>query len=173
MSIFIDLGLVLGHHDVSVYGRRLAPASHWSKGLAPSFLFACSMLWLSGWIRLWCYRTLGRMFTYEVTLRDGHVLVTWGPYAYVRHPSYTGVVFGVLGTLLLHFGPGSWFYDGGWLETRGGLAYAGFWVGMEAYVLMCIMTRVPKEDGLLKSQFKEEWTAWAVKVPYRVVPGLY
>ena len=41
--------------------------------------------------------TLGRFFTYDVTIQPGHRVVTSGPYRWVRHPSYTGGLLGLLG----------------------------------------------------------------------------
>ncbi|THH09142.1 hypothetical protein EW146_g8772 [Bondarzewia mesenterica] len=177
-SISIDIQRALAQHNTSPFAERAGFGSMHDQtvhtyGPTLLFLVGWAALVLSGALRLWCYLTLGRMFTYEVTIREGHELVTRGPYAYVRHPSYAGVAFGVLGTLLLHFGPGSWFYDGGWFGTRSGLLYSVFWACMEAYVLISIMMRCPKEDELLMDQFRDEWKAWAEKVPYRICPGIF
>jgi protein-S-isoprenylcysteine O-methyltransferase Ste14 len=127
----------------------------------------------SGALRLICYKTLGSLFTFELTLRSNHRLVTGGPYSFVRHPSYTGVVLGVLGTLLVHFGPGSWWARSGWLGSPTGLLYALCWLAMETYVLSSIVARTPTEDALLRKQFGAEWDAWAAKVPYRIIPGVF
>ncbi|THH04358.1 hypothetical protein EW146_g10201 [Bondarzewia mesenterica] len=35
-------------------------------------------------LRKWCYDTLGRLFTFEISIMPGHELVTSGPYAWVR-----------------------------------------------------------------------------------------
>ena len=43
-----------------------------------------------GLLRLWCYQTLGRFFTWDLAVRKDHKLVTIGPYSIVRHPSYLG-----------------------------------------------------------------------------------
>ncbi|KAG2126910.1 hypothetical protein DEU56DRAFT_959007, partial [Suillus clintonianus] len=56
-------------------------------------------------IRLWCFRTLGRFFTFELGVRKGHKLVTTGPYAVVRHQSYAGAALLSIGLFILH---GSW-----------------------------------------------------------------
>ncbi|OBZ67534.1 hypothetical protein A0H81_12475 [Grifola frondosa] len=58
------------------------------------FVLGCMLGALGGFIRIQCYRTLGRFFTYELTLRNNHRLVTSGPYAVVRHPSYIGLIVG-------------------------------------------------------------------------------
>jgi len=141
--------------------------------LPPTFVLGCLMTAASGALRLACYKTLGSLFTFELTLRSDHRLVTGGPYGFVRHPSYSGVVLGVLGTLLVHFGPGSWWAEAGWLGTLAGRVYAVCWCAMEAYVLSSIMARAPTEDALLKKQFGAKWDEWAARVPYRVIPGVF
>ena len=39
---------------------------------------------LGATLRLSCYRTLGKLFTYEVVVQKKHMLVTSGPYSIVR-----------------------------------------------------------------------------------------
>lgn len=41
-------------------------------------------------LRIWSILTLGRLFTFMVTIQDNHQLVDRGPYRILRHPSYTG-----------------------------------------------------------------------------------
>lgn len=45
---------------------------------------------------------MGSMFTFEMSIRKNHELVTSGPYAIVRHPGYTSVMLVVIGMLLVH-----------------------------------------------------------------------
>jgi protein-S-isoprenylcysteine O-methyltransferase Ste14 len=49
---------------------------------------------------IWARMALGRNWGMPMTLRENPELVTGGPYALVRHPIYTGVSFGLLGTAL-------------------------------------------------------------------------
>ena len=55
-----------------------------------------------GYIRWACYSALGRLFTFEMSIRDDHRLVTDGPYAWVRHPGYTGVLSTFIGLGIWH-----------------------------------------------------------------------
>jgi protein-S-isoprenylcysteine O-methyltransferase Ste14 len=51
---------------------------------------------------MWARLTLGRHWGMPMTLRERPELVTAGPYAYVRHPIYTGVAALLLGTTLVY-----------------------------------------------------------------------
>jgi protein-S-isoprenylcysteine O-methyltransferase Ste14 len=42
--------------------------------------------------RAWSMRTLGRFFTFQLGVSNGQHIVQTGPYRFVRHPSYTGIV---------------------------------------------------------------------------------
>jgi protein-S-isoprenylcysteine O-methyltransferase Ste14 len=44
------------------------------------------------WFRSWSYLTLGKFFTMHLETQSNHALITSGPYAYVRHPSYLGAL---------------------------------------------------------------------------------
>jgi protein-S-isoprenylcysteine O-methyltransferase Ste14 len=54
---------------------------------------------------VWARRHIGRNWSATVTLKQDHELVTSGPYAFVRHPIYTGLLFGFLGSA---FALGQW-----------------------------------------------------------------
>ncbi|KAI0065839.1 hypothetical protein BV25DRAFT_1913273 [Artomyces pyxidatus] len=173
-GVFAEIAsLLLASYTPALAANFLTHAPTPAPGLTPLFLLGWLATLLSGLLRLWCYHALGPLFTFEITLRAGHRLVTAGPYAYVRHPSYAGIVLGVAGTLLLHLGPGSWAHAAGWPRSLGGCAYAAGWGAAEAYVLLSILLRAPQEDALLRAQFGAEWDAWAARVPYRVVPGVF
>ncbi len=46
---------------------------------------------------VWARRHLGTNWSQSVTVKEGHELITSGPYALVRHPIYTGLLLGFLG----------------------------------------------------------------------------
>jgi len=47
--------------------------------------------------RIWSVVTLGRYFTVQVQVQDDQKVVDTGPYRYLRHPSYTGLLTTSLG----------------------------------------------------------------------------
>jgi len=49
---------------------------------------------------VWARRHIGRNWSAIVTLKQDHELVTSGPYALVRHPIYTGLLFAFLGSAI-------------------------------------------------------------------------
>jgi protein-S-isoprenylcysteine O-methyltransferase len=48
-------------------------------------------------IRWWAILTLGRFFSVDVALQEHHQIVQNGPYRWVRHPAYTGLLVIFLG----------------------------------------------------------------------------
>lgn len=156
--------------------------------LAPFILGTCLIIG-GAILRQWCFKTMGNMFTYEVVLMKEHKLVTSGPYAYVRHPSYTGVAMIYAGLAIWQISPGSWVRASGVLDIAIGKACLGFVLASMAifserslpmYTLSLILhtavgsiTRMPKEDNLLRARFGRQWDEWAKNVPYRLVPYVY
>jgi protein-S-isoprenylcysteine O-methyltransferase Ste14 len=48
-------------------------------------------------IRQWSVALLGELFTVDVRVHPGQVVVQRGPYRWVRHPSYTGMIMTFVG----------------------------------------------------------------------------
>ena len=51
---------------------------------------------------LWARFTLGANWSGAVTFKQDHELITSGPYAFVRHPIYTGMLLMLLGTAIIN-----------------------------------------------------------------------
>lgn len=47
---------------------------------------------------VWARRHLGRNWGIPMSLKEGHELITTGPYRYLRHPIYTGILLAMLGS---------------------------------------------------------------------------
>jgi protein-S-isoprenylcysteine O-methyltransferase Ste14 len=56
---------------------------------------------------IWARLALGSNWGMPMTVRENPELVTGGPYAFARHPIYTGVIFALVGSALV-MGP-AWF----------------------------------------------------------------
>jgi len=50
---------------------------------------------------IWARVHLGKNWGMPMSLREGHALVTSGPYRLVRHPIYTGAIAAMLGSALV------------------------------------------------------------------------
>ncbi len=49
---------------------------------------------------VWARRRLGRNWSGTVTVKEDHELIRTGPYRWVRHPIYTGILLGFFGTAI-------------------------------------------------------------------------
>jgi protein-S-isoprenylcysteine O-methyltransferase Ste14 len=73
-----------------------------------SFLVASAIALFSAYTRYICYKTLGRLFTYEVSILPNHKLITSGPYAIVRHPSYVSAAIYTFALAAVFVSPGTY-----------------------------------------------------------------
>ena len=122
-------------------------------------------------IRVWCYRVLGHMFTYEVSLRPTHSLVKCAPYSIVRHPSYTGVFLHFTGIAILHFSPGGWNRECGIMQTASG-PWISLWLILSAYTFVSVWRRGDIEDAILREKFGSEWEQYRLDVPFKFIPWM-
>ena len=103
-------------------------------------------------MRLWPVFVLGRRFSGLVAIQPGHELVTDGPYRYVRHPSYLGMMLALAGWALV-------------FRSAVGLAAT-------ALGLLVLATRIEAEEALLASQFGEPYEEYRRRT-WRLLPGVY
>ena len=100
---------------------------------------------------IWARVSLGRNWSGNVVLKQGHELVSTGPYAFVRHPIYTGLLVALTGTAL---------YDGRWRALLGLVLFAiGFWL------------KARSEEDLLEREFGEEYHSYRARTPM-LIPSL-
>ena len=137
-----------------------------------TFLLGTLLCATGGIMRIFCYRALGRHFTFELSLRKDHKLVTDGPYSIVRHPSYTALIMVTIGTLLCLTSTGSWLSESGIMGTLIGRLLIVAWAAEVAWIPIVMIIRVGTEDEILRSEFKDEWLAWSRRTPYKLIPGL-
>lgn len=60
-------------------------------------VFGLVLMWLGIALRQWAVSVLGRFFTVVVRVALDQTVVETGPYRWVRHPSYTGLLLTLLG----------------------------------------------------------------------------
>jgi methyltransferase len=77
---------------------RPAPSS-WALGLGAG-VFACGKT-----LKWWAIATLGPCWTFRVLVIPGMPLARTGPYRYVRHPNYVGVLGELVGVALMAGAP--------------------------------------------------------------------
>ena len=145
--------------------------------LSPVFLAGICLAITGALFRLYCFRVLGQFFTFELSVRSDHKLVTSGPYSIVRHPSYTGGLCMQLGHVLAIFDRNSWLVASSGLFPHDEVSLTQvLWclrVLATSVPLMIITTRLNNEDAMLEKAFGKEWRVWGKKVPYKLVPGVY
>jgi protein-S-isoprenylcysteine O-methyltransferase Ste14 len=104
-------------------------------------------------IRAWTRMTLGGMYSGYLRVTVGHVLVTDGPYLFVRHPGYTGFVIMAIGLCIGY-------------ASLIGLAV------ISVLLLPGLAYRMQVEERLLSEQFGDEYRAYAQKLK-KIIPGLW
>ena len=94
---------------------------------------------------VWARVHLGRNWSGTVTLKEEHELVRSGPYAYVRHPIYTGLLVALLGSAIACG------------EVR---ALIGFIVVAAAFV-----RKLRIEERLMRASFPGQYRDYCARVP--------
>ena len=121
-------------------------------------------------LRIVSFQTLGRFFTYQLSILPDHKLVTHGLYSYVRHPSYTAILSMFAGVLLTVTAPGSVLYDSLGVEsTERLMILLALAIAYGTYVFA---HRASVEDQVLRKEFGREWEEWARVVRYKFIPGV-
>ncbi|KAH9940280.1 hypothetical protein B0H21DRAFT_710914 [Amylocystis lapponica] len=129
-------------------------------------------------VRLTCFRELGTLFTFELSISPAHTLITSGPYRAVRHPSYTGIYLTLLGASAVALAPGAWFRECALGAHSPGVALVAwavlaFWSTKVWYALRSTNRRLNTEDTELRRVFGKTWETYAARVRWRLLPGVY
>ncbi|MDB5985868.1 MAG: hypothetical protein JWR16_921 [Nevskia sp.] len=95
-------------------------------------------------IAVWARRYLGRNWSGTVTIKVDHELIIGGPYAYVRHPIYSGLLLGFVGTAIAR----------------------GEWSGVLAVALttLAFWWKLRLEERGMRSQFGEAYQLYSQRV---------
>jgi protein-S-isoprenylcysteine O-methyltransferase Ste14 len=121
----------------------------WPTGYWPFWLGAA--LTVAGLLfAVWAREHLGRNWSRSVTIKQGHELITTGPYAVVRHPIYTGILGGFLGMAIAIS------------QVRGFIAFV--------LIFLVFWVKFRMEEEWMRSQFGETYATYAQQtaalVPY-------
>ena len=82
----------------------------------------------------------------------GHYVVTGGPYRYVRHPGYSGVIL---------------------VSIALPLVFGSLWALIPSLIGDCVLVvRTVLEDNTLKKEL-EGYEDYAGRVPFRLIPGIW
>lgn len=111
------------------------------------------LMWLGIALRQWAVWTLGRFFTVVVRVSDDQTVVDRGPYQWVRHPSYTGLLFTLFGLGLV----------------------LGSWLSVAALVILPtigLVVRIRVEEQALLAALGEPYRAYADR-RRRLLPGIW
>src|SRR6185437_1630201 len=123
---------------------QLWPAGFWPFWLGAAVTVAGLLF------AIWARVHLGRNWSSSVTIKEGHELITSGPYAMARHPIYTGILTGFLGTVIALS------------QMRGLIAFV--------LIFLVLWLKLRREEQWMRSQFGETYAAYAHKtaslVPY-------
>lgn len=103
-------------------------------------------------LQAWSTVTLGKWFSPRIAIQPEHQLIQTGPYAWIRHPFYTGLLACLIGFP----------------------AAFGSWVGLPvaAAALGVVLYRVRVEERLLAEAFGEEFAALETRTK-ALVPFVY
>lgn len=103
-------------------------------------------------IAVWARIYLGRYWSGNITLKEGHKVITTGPYRLVRHPIYTGLLLAAIGSALC-----AGTVDG--------------YVGVELIVLAFVV-KLHREERMLTAELGDEYRQYMQNVRSAIVPWL-
>ena len=117
--------------------------------VTPTALAAAALCLIGLAFAVWARVTLGRNWSGVVTLKEGHELVERGPYRFVRHPIYTGILTMFFATAIAQG------HLSGFVGTL--LMFASFWI------------KLRDEEKLMLQQFPQQYRAYQQRVK-RIIP---
>jgi protein-S-isoprenylcysteine O-methyltransferase Ste14 len=100
---------------------------------------------------IWARRHLGRNWGMPMSLKEGHELVTSGPYAMVRHPIYTGLLTALIGSMF---------------------AGRAFWMVLFCFCCPLYLIAARVEDRLMSQQFPNEYPEYKSRTKF-LIPYLF
>jgi len=136
-----------------LFGPGFPRLDRWFPRLDPMLAGVGLLLIMVGMaLRIAAGRALGKWWSLRVEIQPEHALVQTGPYRFVRHPAYLGMLIVCLGLPI---------------------AFQSVWAAvlMALAVWPAVGYRVQVEDALLERHFGDEYRKYARRTP-RLIPGL-
>jgi protein-S-isoprenylcysteine O-methyltransferase Ste14 len=131
--------LAAPHVPIAVLNDRFVPLTLWPVRLGAALTVAGVAFAI--WARMW----IAGNWSSDVTLKRDHELIVDGPYSFVRHPIYTGILLGLIGTALA---------VGEWRALLGvAIAAGAYW------------RKLTIEESVMRRQFGEAYARYAERVP--------
>jgi protein-S-isoprenylcysteine O-methyltransferase Ste14 len=128
--------------------RRYVAHLHGAKN--PALCAAGAALCAAGLaFAIWARVHLARNWGVPMSLREGHELITMGPYRFVRHPIYTGLLLMVSGSSIV---------EGGWWPL--------WLIVFVAYAIYSAWT----EERTMMQQFPDQYAEYKKRTPGRFLP---
>ncbi len=106
------------------------------------FLVGTALGWLGLLLRWWSFATLGTYFTTVLKTSADQIIVSRGPYRFLRHPSYAGLLAAFLGCSLM----------------------LGNWIGVcasSSLVLASLLYRILREERAMVRAFGDAYLGFA------------
>jgi protein-S-isoprenylcysteine O-methyltransferase Ste14 len=147
---------IFAYTFLAAYFYLYSNSPFYQSGLVLYEYIALFLGFSGAFLRIWSYRTLGNFFTFQIGIRNKHILIQNGPYTYLMHPSYTGAFFGHAGFI--------WF-----LGFRQPLFFGAF---LLLFARMLYL-RIVDEEKLLQRHFGSiQWAYYAAN-RWRLIPLIY
>ncbi len=104
-------------------------------------------------LRVWTRLTIGAMYSGYLRVKIGHVLVTDGPYRFVRHPGYSGFLLMALGLCI------------GYSSLIGLIA-------IPVLMIPGLSFRMKIEERMLSEEFRDDYWTYARRAK-KLIPGIW
>jgi protein-S-isoprenylcysteine O-methyltransferase Ste14 len=137
--------LCIGAALLASYGRGTFLAVHWLRPSDAAFWVGFALVVAGLGFTVWARVHLAGNWSGTVTLKQDHTLTRSGPYRWVRHPIYTGLLMAVLGSTLT---------EGTWRSLLAPLLIA-----------LAFSHKIRIEERFLGAQFGEAYRQYREEVP--------
>ena len=153
LSLLLFPVLIIGGVRLAGPVRHTVPALSYTPHALGVRIVILLVAWIGIAIRLWAIIALGRFFRGTVHIQHGHRVVTAGPYRFIRHPAYSGMLLAALDLALL-------------------MGNAASWLVFTACCLIALGYRIRVEERVLLEALGDEYRSYAARTR-RLIPGAW